>query len=125
MKQLQTKGGMAGTGVSGRWGTVLALLLITYLALTPLSMPVIDTWNDKVKHLLAFAALAFGLRRYWGLSWWVVLAGLTGYGVGIELAQSFIPNRVASWGDVVADVAGIVGGEGMFSVFRFRFSVKK
>jgi len=116
---------MAGTGVSGRWGTVLALLLITYLALTPLSMPVIDTWNDKVKHLLAFAALAFGLRRYWGLSWWVVLAGLTGYGVGIELAQSFIPNRVASWGDVVADVAGIVGGEGMFSVFRFRFSVKK
>lgn len=109
----------------GRWGTVLALLLITYLALTTLPMPVVGSWNDKVKHVLAFAALAFGLRRYWGLSWWLVAAGLTGYGVGIELAQSFIPNRVASWGDVVADVAGIVGGEGIFFVYRFLFSVKK
>lgn len=109
---------------AGRWGTVLALLLITYLALTPLTMPVIDDWNDKVKHVLAFAALTFGLRHYWWLSWWVVAVGLTGYGLGIEWVQSFIPNRVASGGDVVADVAGIVGGEITFSVFRLRFSVK-
>ncbi|MFG6415365.1 VanZ family protein [Roseateles sp. DC23W] len=93
---------------------LLALLLvITWLALAPVPPKTADTGWDKANHLLAFGTLAFvGVwaqwprPRLWG---WLVLA-LLAYGVGIEIAQSFVPPREADWQDVVADGLGIALG---------------
>ena len=97
------------------WRALLALLLvvITYLALIPAPPKAITTGWDKSNHALAFASLAFSSvwavwqqPRQWG---WLV-AALVGYGIGIEIAQSFLPPREADWHDVVADSVGIALG---------------
>jgi VanZ family protein len=97
------------------WRALLALLLavITWLALSPAPPKSVDLGWDKANHLLAFASLAFS--AVWALwqrprQWiWLVLA-LLAYGIGIEIAQSFLPPREADWHDVVADGAGIALG---------------
>ena len=87
---------------------VLALVGCTVLALVPMSHS--GEWlaqADKLRHVLAFATLGFiGLRAGWCTSAGFALL-LLGYGVAIELAQSFTPSREASLGDVWADAAGI------------------
>jgi VanZ family protein len=97
------------------WRALLLLLIavITWLALSPAPPKTLNTGWDKANHALAFAALAFSCvwgwwprPRQWG---WVVLA-LLAYGVGIEIAQSFLPPREADWHDVVADSVGIALG---------------
>ena len=97
------------------WRVLLAALLvvITYLALVPAPPKVITTGWDKSNHALAFASLAFS--SVWALwqrprQWiWLVLA-LLAYGIGIEIAQSFLPPREADAQDVLADSVGIVIG---------------
>ncbi|WP_457445292.1 VanZ family protein [Roseateles sp. P5_E4] len=100
------------------WRALLAVLLIviTCLALSPAPPKTITTGWDKSNHALAFAALAFsGVWAMWPVSqrprqWiWLVIA-LIGYGIGIEIAQSFLPPREADWHDVVADSVGIALG---------------
>ncbi len=97
------------------WRALLALLLavITWLALSPAPPETMNTGWDKANHALAFGALGFSAvwakwpqPRQWG---WLVLA-LLAYGVGIEIAQSFLPPREADWHDVVADGVGIALG---------------
>jgi VanZ family protein len=97
------------------WRVLLAALLvfITWLALIPAPPKMITTGWDKSNHALAFASLAFSSvwgvwqrPRQWG---WLALA-LVGYGIGIEIAQSFLPPREADWHDVVADGVGIAIG---------------
>lgn len=97
------------------WRALLALMLvvITYLALSPAPPKGITTGWDKSNHALAFASLAFACvwskwpsPRQWG---WIV-AALVAYGIGIEIAQSFLPPREADWHDVVADSVGIALG---------------
>lgn len=98
-----------------QWRLLLALLLvaITWLALVPAPPKVMTTGWDKSNHALAFASLAFSAvwalwqrPRQWG---WLVFA-LVGYGIAIEIAQSFVPPREADWHDVVADSIGILLG---------------
>lgn len=97
------------------WRALLALLLavITWLALSPVPPETVNTGWDKANHALAFGALAFSAvwalwprPRQWG---WLVLA-LLAYGIGIEIAQSFLPPREADWHDVIADGVGITLG---------------
>jgi VanZ family protein len=97
------------------WQTLLLALLfsITWLALSPAPPPAASVGWDKANHLLAFAALGFAgvwalwpQPRHWG---WLVLA-LLAYGLGIEIAQSFLPPRQADWHDVAADGLGIALG---------------
>ncbi|RZL36859.1 MAG: VanZ family protein [Rubrivivax sp.] len=97
------------------WRALLGLLLvvITFLALSPAPPKTVDLGWDKANHALAFGSLAFSAvwalwpqPRRWG---WLVLA-LLAYGIGIEIAQSFLPPREADWHDVVADSLGIALG---------------
>lgn len=97
------------------WRVLLAVLLvvITWLALIPAPPKMITTGWDKSNHALAFGSLAFcsvwavwQQPRQWG---WLALA-LVGYGIGIEIAQSFLPPRECDWHDVVADSVGIALG---------------
>ena len=92
-----------------RLALALAVIAIMVLALMPGSaVPVTTAW-DKLDHGLAFFTLAllaeqaFPQRLFWrGLAW-----GLVAYGVGIEIAQGFTPDREASTLDVLADGIGI------------------
>jgi hypothetical protein len=87
-----------------------AMLGALYFALTPSHGG--EDWfpqADKVRHAATFAFLwLLGARaRLRPLS---LAALLLAFGVGIELAQSFTPDREASALDVLADVAGIALG---------------
>ena len=59
------------------------------------------------------ASLAFSaVWAFWQQPrlWPRLVAVLLAYGIGIEIAQSFIPSRDADWHDVVADSVGIALG---------------
>jgi VanZ family protein len=87
--------------------TVVAILV---LALMPASHSA--DWfpqADKLRHALAFITLwMLGVRARFGRGRGLSLAaGLLLFGVGIEVAQSFTPDRDASAFDVMADTLGI------------------
>lgn len=87
----------------------LALLIITYMALTPIPDLLQQNVNDKLGHALAFVLLAFLTHASWpntAFSWRHGLP-LLGYGIFLECAQYFMPGRFFSLWDVVADTAGI------------------
>ena len=87
------------------------LISIEYLALTPAQIKLVENSWDKANHFIAFAALYvtlhFGFCR---LNLGAKVAILLAYGIQIEIAQSFVPNRYFSMLDVVADGIGIVFG---------------
>lgn len=97
------------------WRLLLGLLFvaITWLALVPDPPQGLSTGWDKSNHLLAFASLAFA--SVWACwpqprQWWLLVLVLLAYGVGIEIAQSFLPPRSADAADVLADGMGIALG---------------
>ena len=94
----------------GQLLTLLAFIAISYLAIKPSMIPLVDQANDKFKHMLAFATLAGGLSLFWGFAWWRVALGLLLYGIGIEVVQWFVSGRYASVWDVMADAVGITVG---------------
>ncbi|KOR28811.1 hypothetical protein TI03_03875 [Achromatium sp. WMS1] len=97
----------------GKLVTILGFMVITYLVFTQTKVSILgdlDKLDDKVKHILAFIFLAFGLVHYWHVKWsWTTIILLV-YGIGIEVVQYFIPNRTTSLTDVLADILGILLG---------------
>ena len=101
-----------------RWRVVwiaLGLLILAgvlYLALLPLRkvLPGVE-FSDKIAHFILFAGLMVWFaaqvqpRHYI----WVLLA-LLGYGVGMEVMQSFRPHRSAELADLLADAGGLLLG---------------
>ena len=92
-----------------RLALALAVIAIMVLALMPMTaVPVTTAW-DKLDHVLAFFTLALLTEQ--AFSWKVVLAwlglGLLAFGVGIEIAQWFTPDRGGQSVDVMADGIGI------------------
>jgi len=93
-----------------RLGLAVALLAITTLALMPAhDVPITSGW-DKLDHWGAFFTLAALLDRssYCRLFWRRTLPLLVAYGIGIEVAQYFTPDRDADVFDVIADSIGIL-----------------
>lgn len=93
-----------------RIGLTLAVIAITILALIPAPEVPVSTGWDKTDHWSAFFTLALLAHHSFpkkSLGWIVV--ALIGYGIGIEVAQSFTPTRDADALDVVADSVGILG----------------
>ncbi len=91
-----------------RLGLTLALLLVTWLALTS-SSPAMPGQSDKLGHLLAFLALAFLAdfafpQRGFDAGKFLPLLG---YGLGLELLQSTLPHRYGSVADLLVDAAGL------------------
>ena len=88
----------------------LALLIITYMALTPMPALIQETVNDKLGHALAFLFLAALAHAGWpeqGFGWRHGL-WLMAYGIGLECAQYFVPGRFFSVADMLADAIGIL-----------------
>ncbi|MDT0616911.1 VanZ family protein [Salinisphaera sp. P385] len=84
--------------------------LLLVLALAPGTPGPSFTYGDKVGHLAAFALLGgwFGALRRDALPW--IGLALLAYGGLIELLQGLTPSRLPEWGDLLADLAGIVLG---------------
>lgn len=93
-----------------RASLLVLLVVITYLATTPISIPVIEAISDKANHIVAFFVLAlvidfsFPDKRFN----FVKLVSLMAYGVAIEFVQYFLPYRTSSFLDLVADSIGIL-----------------
>jgi VanZ family protein len=105
------------------WRAALVVLMVTgvLFAVRPLTSRLapetLFLHSDKIAHVLYFALLWLLARRAGWRAAWPLAAGLIGYGVLIEVAQSVAPtNRSASLTDVVADAAGI----GLSWVFEWR-----
>jgi VanZ family protein len=105
-----------------RLGLVVALVGIFVIAVIPQQeVPASSGW-DKLDHWLAFFTLALLADRVAGGRWfWArTLPLLVAYGVGIEVAQHFTPDRHAEALDVVADSVGILIHGGLRSLLALR-----
>lgn len=99
-----------------RFTLVLLLIAVSFLALAPAPSGQWSAGSDKLNHVLAFAALAAsGSLGFPDARGRLVLA-LLGFGVLIELLQSFTPSRMAGAGDLLADAMGVAIGLGMAGV---------
>ncbi len=99
------------------WGPAVfwAAVLLSLSSLQAVPQSVWFAANDKVVHFVLYAVLGLTLGwggRYSGKAWmrrWVLVVGLA-YGALDEVYQSFVPNRIPSLGDYVADVLGVLVG---------------
>jgi VanZ family protein len=96
------------------WRLAGIVLLLVVLAATIL--PMLWLWqstskvllDDKWLHFFTFLFLSLWFAgQYARRSYWILMVGLTAFGVLIELVQSMIPYRSAELMDLVADVGGI------------------
>ncbi len=94
-----------------------ALVLIGMLIPRGAGVPLPAGGYDKLGHGLAFAPLAALLAGSFVAQGWprgrvlvVTLAMTIGYGILTELAQGFVPGRVASLPDILADAVGAALG---------------
>lgn len=90
---------------------LVVAVVILYAGLKPEPVPQVFHQQDKLHHLLGFAALAFSMRLAFPLlrlSWIAVLC--LGMAVLVELGQGYQPHRVASLADMVANVLGVLAG---------------
>jgi len=88
---------------------IAALLVITYLALTPKIYPYVETISDKVRHGLAFFVLAWLFDISFPKSSFSTakIGLLLGYGLFLELWQLYLPYREFSILDLLADSLGL------------------
>lgn len=88
----------------------VTLVAVTWLATTPVDVPVVPGISDKINHLAAFAVLAFLADFSFPGSGFNLkkLLSLITYGILIEVIQYFLPSRCFSLLDIVADVLGLL-----------------
>lgn len=89
------------------------LAVIVFSGLRPEPIPQVFDQQDKLHHMLGFAALMFSLRlafSQWSAIWSV--AASVGVSALIEVAQGLLPNREASLGDMLANTLGVLLGWG-------------
>ena len=98
--------------------SLLTLIAITFLSLTPLpSLPLVPG-SDKTHHFIAYGVLMFptALRKpkYWPL---VALFFIAFSGV-IEILQPYV-NRYGEWLDLLANALGIIICMALVTIVRF------
>jgi VanZ family protein len=108
------------------WRIVLALLVavVAWFAFFKAGKADFVPHLDKVQHLLAFGSMACAAALGWPAGPRAalgVLVGLLGYGAFIELVQSQLPYRMASWADLGADAVGIACGLALITGLRKRW----
>jgi VanZ family protein len=99
----------------------IALVAVTWLALTPQPPKVISGISDVVLHAFAFAVLTFLLAQAHfprQLFWPMLLMAL--YGPLIEVLQGTFFGRAAEMKDFWVDLLGIAVGAGLFRLLGQR-----
>ena len=104
--------------------TLVALLLtIAYLSLTPTET--ITIGNDKISHFIAYSVLMLnaGLISYGHKTSFVrAFVLVTLYGAGMEFGQYFVPGRVMSGYDMLANISGVIAGTVVSILFHDRIT---
>ena len=92
-----------------RAALLTTVVVITWLALADVQHVPAPWYSDKVNHLAAFFVLAFLAANSFPHrhSLWLLL-GLLGYGLFIEVAQWFTPDRSFELADLLADGMGVL-----------------
>lgn len=103
-----------------RWLLAIAMLAFLVLSLIPPLPSMPSTGWDKSNHMLGFAVLAVLGHAAWPGRTWAVFVGLLAYGGLIEVLQSFTPDRMAEWGDLLADGVGLLIGKAFALLFMRR-----
>lgn len=93
------------------------LILFLFLTITILSLlPAKSTLNlgnkDKLSHLIAYFVFSLTVFQQWKISrstLWILFV-LIGYGLFLEFLQGFVPGRVSSSLDGLANTIGVVFG---------------
>lgn len=99
-----------------RWLWLFGLAAVAFLSLHPKTTPppggVGELGYDKIIHALTYAGLTIGPSLAWARRRTALALGalILFWGAGLEIAQGYIPNREASPGDLVANIAGVVIG---------------
>lgn len=89
----------------------LILLVLCFAGLHGEPVPQVFDGEDKLHHWAGFACLtlsaylAFPRTRLFWLLLWPLLGSMI-----IELEQTFLPLRSASWGDMLANALGVASG---------------
>jgi VanZ family protein len=97
--------------LAGFW---MPLAVCTYLALTPSPPQAAFRISDVVLHTFAFSYLTFALgMAHRATRGPVLVAWMLGYGLLIEVLQSFEPARSAELKDLLVDLAGSLAGLGL------------
>lgn len=98
--------------MSNRWKWIFwaSLIFIFILSLVPTSPALPGTGWDKSNHSLAFACLMILAGKAYPVRNVLTFPGLILYGGLIEVSQSLTSYRYAEWGDIFADVLGLLVG---------------
>ncbi len=102
------------------WSGVAGIIV---LSVTPqVYLPPTVVFWDKLQHFLAYAVLsgvgrqAYAAKKYAS----ALFLGLIALGGALEITQAFIPGRLPSFGDAVANALGV--GAGLLTVgFGLKF----
>jgi len=106
-----------------RWRALLLLLMaiVSWFAFMPDQGGSGMAHADKLKHLLAFAALGSAATlagRHSAPRLQRVMLALLAYGLFIEVVQSYLPSRHGDWQDLLADAVGVGVGVTLVAALR-------
>lgn len=105
---MTSEGALRACLLAGFW---VPLAACTYLALSPSPPETVFRVSDVLLHAGAFTYLTFALTLAHPRASGLVAGGwMLGYGLLLELLQSFEPARTAELKDVLVDVVGIGAG---------------
>ena len=106
-------------GWLSRWLPALAWMAIIFFvsALPQVPAPLPFPFTDKVAHfaeylllgLLLCRAYRIGLKSLAGVAIWTLATGVA-YAASDEIHQKFVPGRICSWADFLADCLGMAVG---------------
>lgn len=88
--------------------SIAGLLVILLGAFYPSPLPHTENHLDKLYHVLAFVFLTVAFYLSLGSRWYLYIVLALFLALAIEAGQAwFVPQRTASFADVVADIIGI------------------
>ncbi len=88
---------------------LITLLIISYLVFSRPGYNQSIAHIDKVGHFSGFFILSALSHLAFRPRWYLLFFGLIAYAGIIEIVQSYLPYRSASWADLAADILGISG----------------
>lgn len=89
--------------------TFFLFVVVGFLTLVPINVPPTIGGNDKVHHVLAFAALVFPCALLYKCSLFWMIPAILIFGMAIELIQPQV-GRQGEWADFYADFVGVIVG---------------
>ncbi len=102
-------------------GYVLVGIVIILSVISPSSNPDLFRINDKIGHFLAYGTLMGWFAQWHDSKQYKYLAMIfIAQGIGLEIVQTFLPEREGSFLDIVANSLGVLTAWGLANTFLGR-----